>query len=155
MLVPPPVTAPRMIAAVQLLTALLPVTVAGAADAASAAHVHNMHAQSVKAAQAAVPRKPTGHKLALTTGQAAFLAGVADRAPNASAASTPRILAALDAPRFRAELERCCGSIAHMGSAQLLGLLEAEMEAGELTHNFKADGHYNDSAFGDANLTAG
>eukprot|EP01046_Picozoa_sp_COSAG06_P032817 COSAG06_NODE_3306_length_5529_cov_7.228913_2_plen_522_part_00 len=91
--------------------------------------------------------------LRLTPGQSAFMAGVAGRAPSASVAAEPRILAALDAPRFRHELARCCDAIADLQAKELLELLAGEIESAELTHNFEPQGSFNHSFYGDANLT--
>jgi hypothetical protein len=58
------------------------------------------------------------------------------RAAAASAAATPAVLALLGGAVFQAGLSACCPTLAGERPAALLALLEAEVAAAELTHNF-------------------
>ena len=71
-----------------------------------------------------------------TAVQRALIDDLEPRAAAASAAATPAVLALLGSDAFKTGLAACCPTIKSKTPAELLALLEAEVAAAELTHNF-------------------
>ena len=74
-----------------------------------------------------------------TQTQRALVQRVTAQAEKVSAQYEPVLLRALDDADFRANLTRCCPSVANRSAVELLGLLKEELRCAELTHNFNAN----------------
>jgi hypothetical protein len=68
--------------------------------------------------------------------QQQYMANLSSLAAAASTAATPRVLSALGSPAFKQQLAACCPQLVGLPAAELLALIEAEVAAAEITHNF-------------------
>ena len=92
--------------------------------------------------------------------QVQYMKDVRAKAKEASAASRPALLAALDDGEFRTGLGACCKDIAKLPAPELLEWWRAQIDVSEMVHNFNAapdpDGHGGDpalSVYGDPKST--